>query len=382
MKSPPNPSPVAAFLAVTLALVIAACDKPKSTPQAPPTVTVAKPVTEPVQDYINFTGTFQAYNSVDLVARVPGYLETVDFIDGAFVDQGQLLFTIEKDQYVEQLKLNQAQLDNAQAEYDRQKKMVAQNATSVAEVQKWQSQRDQAQAEVALSSINLGYTKVTAPFAGRIGKHLVDPGNLVGAGQATKLATLQQLLPIYVYFTVNERQALEVRQKLNPDNKDPKAVLENVPVFVGLSEEDGYPHQGKLDFTANDVDTDTGTIELRAVFENKDKLFFPGLFARVRIPVGKPQEMLVVPNDAVSNDQAGPFVLTINDQNTVVRKDVTLGPLTKNGGRGITDGLEASDQIITNGIINARLGRPVNPEAPSASTTNNNTAPSTSSTND
>lgn len=372
----PNPKRTsAAFpLTLTLAALLAACDKPKSTTQAPPTVTVANPATEPVQDYIDFTGTFQAYNSVDLVARVPGYLETVDFTDGAFVDKGQLLFTIEQDQYVEQLKLNQAQLDNAQAEYERQENMVKQNATSVAEVQKWQSQRDQAQAEVALSSINLGYTKVTAPFAGRIGKHLVDPGNLVGAGEATKLATLEQLVPIYAYFTVNERQALEIREKLNPNNEDPKAALENVPVFVGLSQENGYPHEGKLDFTANDVDTDTGTIQLRAVFENDEKLFFPGLFARVRIPMGEPKDMLVVPNDAVSNDQAGPFVLTVNDQNTVVRKNVTPGPFTKNGDRGITSGLESSDRVITNGIINARLGRPVNPQAPSASTSNNATS--------
>jgi RND family efflux transporter MFP subunit len=172
------------------------CRKHVEKPNPLPVVTVSRPVSRPVTEYLELTGTVGASQSVDLVARVSGYLESVNFEDGAYVEAGQLLFVIEREPYKQQLALNEAALVQAQSEYDRQQDLIKQNATSTANVEKWRSTRDQAQAQVELAKINLGYTRVTAPFAGRIGRRQVDPGNLVGAGGATKLATLEQLRPI------------------------------------------------------------------------------------------------------------------------------------------------------------------------------------------
>jgi len=194
-------------VAVGFSMFLSGCEKSGADKQlTPPLVTVSHPVQESVTAYLDLTGTAAASQSVDLVARIPGYLQSVNFQDGAFVESNQLLFVIEPEPYVEQLKIAQAQLLRAQSEYDRQQDLVKQNATSVANVEKWQSERDQAVAQVALAKLNLDYTHVTAPFSGRMGRHLIDPGNMVGVSGDTKLATLEELVPIYVYFNVNERE--------------------------------------------------------------------------------------------------------------------------------------------------------------------------------
>ena len=173
--------------------------------------------------------------------------------------------------------------------------MIKQNATSTSNVEKWRSSRDQAQAQVELAKINLGYTRVTAPFAGRIGQRLVDPGNLVGAGSPTKLATLDQLLPIYVNFNLNERDALQMREAMRKLGMEVKSAVGKAPVEVGLSNEKGYPHEGVLDFVDNEISSSTGTIAMRAIFKNEDKTLFPGVFARVRIPLGEPDRCWLSP---------------------------------------------------------------------------------------
>ncbi len=195
-------------------LLACGCRKESDTTIAPPAVTISHPTSQPITEYLDLTGTVAASKSVDLMARVTGYLESVNFKDGDFVDEGQLLFVIEPGSYEQQLALNQAQLVQAQSEYVRQQGLVTDKATSTSNVEKQLSQRDQAQAQVELAKINLGYTRVTAPFAGRIGRRLVDPGNLVGAGAATKLATIEQLVPIYVNFSLNERDALQLREAM------------------------------------------------------------------------------------------------------------------------------------------------------------------------
>ena len=239
---------------------------------------------------LDLTGTVGASLSVNLVARVTGYLESVNFKDGDYVDKGQLLFVIEPKPYEDQVALNQAALVQAQAEYDRQQGLSKQNATAASSLEKQLSLRDQAKAQVELANINLAYTRVTAPFAGRIGRRQVDPGNLVGAGGATTLAKLEQMAPIFVNFNLNERDALHLREMMQKAGIAPKSNVGKAPVLVGLSNEEGYPHAGVLDFADNDISASTGTIALRAVFENKDKALFPGLFARVRIPLGPPQQ--------------------------------------------------------------------------------------------
>lgn len=327
---------------------------------APPTVTVQTPGLQPVVPYIHLTGTVAAYQSVNLVARVQGFLEEIKFQDGSFVDKGTVLFVIEQDTYQQKVLLYEAQLQQAQAEYDRQVSMLKQNATSQANVDKWLSQRDQAAANVALAKIELGYTTVLAPFDGRIGEHLVDIGNVVGtnAAEPTKLANIEQLAPIYINFSVSSRDALRIRTMARKLGLGVKPDLGNIPVYAGLENEQGYPHEGVLDFVNNSVDTSTGTIQLRAIFQNEDRDLFPGLFARVRIALGQSEPTLVVPNEAVANDQTGDYVFVVNAQNIVERRDVSLGP--RDGEmRAITQGLSKDDRVIVRGLAAVRRGATV-----------------------
>jgi RND family efflux transporter MFP subunit len=313
-----------------------------------------------VVDYIDLTGTVSAYQSADLVARVEGYLEKIHFEDGAHVDEGQLLFTIEQDSYQQKLKLHQAQLLRAQEEYDRQGKLYSKSAGSKADVEEWLARRDEAAAEVALAQINLGYTSVKAPFSGLMGRHLVDVGNLVGLvpGEPTKLAAIEQVIPIYVYFNVSSRDALRIREAMRSQGIAPKAGVGSAPVLVGLENESGYPHEGVLDFRDNRVSLSTGTIQLRAVFKNTDKTLFPGLFARVRLPLGKPGPQLMIPNAAVLSDQAGSYALVVNSDDTVARRSIEAG-LLFDGQRAVTKGLQDSERVIVDGFAKVRPGQKV-----------------------
>lgn len=347
--------------ALAASLLLVACDRGDA-PKAPtvPTVTVIKPVTRSVVDHIDLTGTVSAYQSAYLVARVEGYLEEIHFVDGAHVDEGQLLFTIEQDTYEEKLKLHQAQLKRAEDEYQRERRLYEKNAASKANMEEWLAKRDEAAAEVALAQINLGYTSVKAPFSGLMGRHLVDVGNLVGLtpGEPTKLASIEQVVPIYVYFNVSSRDALRIRQSLEEQGIEIGENIGKAPVFVGLENESGYPHKGVLDFRDNKVSTSTGTIQLRAVFENTDKVLFPGLFARVRLPISKPGPKLMIPNAAVQSDQAGEYVLTVDDSGQVVRKRIETGQLF-DGQRAVSKGLEESDRVIVSGLTQVRPGQKV-----------------------
>ncbi len=351
------------LLLAALALVsIAACgSRNRYQPPPPPPVTVSKPLELPVADYLETTGSVAASRSVDLVARVEGYLRTVDFQDGSLVKAGQLLFVIEPEPYEAKLASQQAQLLDAQSEYDRQLRLIKENATSQANVDKWRSQRDEAQANVALARINLGYTRITAPFAGRIGRHLVDPGNLVGAsGSATKLATLEQIDPAYVYFSVNERDVLRVRAAAQARYPLPNGQVPRVPVFLGLQTEEGFPHQGALDFANTGLDTGSGTLQLRALVANPERVFLPGLFARVRIARGAPAARLMVPDRVVGNDQVGSYVMLVTADHKVQQQRVEIGPL-QSGLRAIVSGLEPGSDVVVDGLQNAVPGNLVTP---------------------
>lgn len=356
-------SPLSTACLLALIAALGAC-KGSKTPEGatPPAVTVVTPKSESIVDYLELTGTVSASRSVNLVARVSGYLESIDFQDGAYVEKGQLLFQIESKPYEQEVALDQAQLRQAQSEYDRQLELVKQNATSTASVENWLSKRDQAKAQVELAKLNLGYTKVTAPFAGRIGRRLVDAGNLVGAGGATQLATLSQLVPIYVYFNLNERDVLRVRKRMAAEGKQPMSEVGKAPVQAALSGEEGFPHEGLLDFTDSSVSSSTGTLQLRAMFENKDLAMFPGLFVKLRIPLGDPSPGLVIPDAAVASDQQGDYVLVVDDKNVVQRKNVERGAMSA-GGRVVRSGLAASDRVIVAGFQNAKAGVTVRADA-------------------
>lgn len=352
----------AAVLCALAAALPAGCSKKAEAPkEAPPSVTVSRPAQQPVIEYIEATGTVSASRTVELVARVTGYLQSVNFEDGSNVEAGKLLMVIEPDQYEQQLKLNQAELLMAQSEYDRQTEMVKQNATAAANVEKWRCQRDQAAAQVELAKLNLSYTRITAPFSGRIGRRLIDPGNLVGPGSTTKLATLEQLQPIYVYFSMNERDLLHLLKLMREAGTTPKSAVGVTPVYAGLQNEDGYPHKGVFDFADTAVSTSTGALQMRALYKNEDRVLIPGAFARVRIPVTDPTSMLVIPNSAIGNDQEGDYVLTVDSANVVARRSIVKGPDVGRSNCAIREGLKADDRIIVRGILNAKPGEKVTP---------------------
>jgi membrane fusion protein, multidrug efflux system len=353
------------FLLV-LAALLAGCTKHTETsPPTPPTVTVSRPLQEPVNDCLELTGTVAPSRTVDLVARVSGYLRSADFTEGSLVEQGHVLFLIEPETYEQQLALAQATLKRAELEYDRQLGLVKEKATSVANVEKWLSEKDQAKAQVELARINLGYTQVAAPFRGRVGRRLVDPGNLVGPSGNTKLASIEQITPIYVYFNLNERDALRLWVSIRQRGLDMQPSKRNVPVQVGLQSEDGYPHAGTLDFVDSGLDTASGTILLRATLTNDDRALFPGLFARVRIPLGEAQPMLIVPNRAISNDQEGDYVLVVDAKDVVARRTVVKGSLSQNG-CVIRSGLTTADRVVVLGLMKAKPGAKVTPVSQTA----------------
>ena len=339
-----------------------------------PVVIVKKPQMAEMAEYITQTGNTVAYNSVDLVARVEGYLNEVKFTDGSFVKKGQALFVIEPDPYQEKVDEAQAEvmakkaaLAYAKAEYARQQQMYKENATSLNNVEKWLAQRDEAQAQVAqavanaeVADINYSYTHIVAPFDGRIGRHLVDPGNLVGNGKATDLATIEQIDPIYVYFNLNELDLIKVREAAHAAGIKPSEVYQ-VPVSVAMQNEKGFPHAGTLNFVNTGLNASTGTIEFRALLPNKQYTLLPGLFVQVRVAISKPTPQLTVPDTAVLYDQIGSYLLTVDKNNIVLQKRIVTGSLEQ-GMRAIIKGLDAQDRVIVDGLQNATPGNVVAPK--------------------
>jgi len=354
------------FAALLLAaLLVTGCGRGDKTPaRAVQPVTFVHPRQTEVGDHIDFTGTVGAFQSVNIVARVEGYLQEILFKDGSYVKSGTPLLKIQPDQYIEQLKIYQAQLDYDTEEYARQQAMFKQNATSQANVQKFLSQVQQDEAQVALAKLNLGYTTMSAPFDGLLGEHQVDVNNLVGNNPAspTTLVNIEQVVPIYVNFSINTRDALRLRDLMRAHDLADKSAVGKNPVFAQLENETGFPHEGVLDFSNNSVDTSTGTIQLRGIFPNEDRTMFPGLFAAVRIPLGPPRPGLVVPDTAVLSDQEGDYVFVVNAKDAIERRSVVKGPL--NGiERAITRGVADTDRVVVDGIPNISVGQTVQPTA-------------------
>jgi RND family efflux transporter MFP subunit len=365
---------IASLLLVTLG----ACqEKSAFKPPPPPRVTVGTPVRQEVTDYLELTGNTQAVNTVQLRARVQGYLEKVFFQDGQVVKKGQPLFQIERDTYVAKLKqaegqilTQQSRLEHAKTEFERFSGLVQQKAAAQTDVDQWRDERDsaegalvQARAARDLARLDLGYTLVTAPFDGRIDRRLKDPGNLVGAGESTILAEISELDPIYVYFTVND---LDLRRLVGETVGIPgQPQSKKVPVLVGLATEQGYPHPGYVDFAAVSVTTTTGTLLLRGVLPNPDDKILPGLYARVRLPVAQIPAALLVPQKAVGYDQVGSYVLVVNDKKVVERRKVKTGPVV-NGSVVIEEGLQGTEQVVVEGVLYAVPGREVTPEPENA----------------
>lgn len=363
-----------AIISVALLVLVLACgDRNTYAPPPPPKVTVSQPLKKQVTDYLEFTGNAAAFNTVPLKARVEGFLEKVLFQDGDPVKKGQPLFIIQQEQYQAQLQkaeasvlAEKAQLEHAQTEFVRYSGLVKQDAAAQTDVDRWHYERDSrqaavksAEAQVILAKLNLSYTRIIAPFNGRMGRHLKDPGTLVGAGEPTLLAEINQIDPIYVYFNINEQDLLKVR------GKKPKPAEEaqnnKHPVYVGLADEPEYPHKGYLDFAGISLNPTTGTLQLRAIVPNPETIILPGMFARVKAPLDERREALLVPEAAIGYDQMGPYVRLVNDKNIVEGRPVKLG-VQEEKYRVITEGLKGDEWVVVSGLLRAIPGRQVTPE--------------------
>jgi RND family efflux transporter MFP subunit len=372
--------PAVAVLTAIAALALASCGSRNTyVPPPPPKVVVAQPLQKSVTLYIYLTGNTAAFRTANLVARVQGYLESIDYKDGAAVTKGTQLFGIERDTYqaqldqaTAQLAKDQAVLGEAQVDLTRYQTLVEQKsiATQQAQDQAFVVEQDRAtvgidQANLETATINLGFTRVMAPFDGIVTNHQVDIGNLVGASGPTTLSTILQTDPIYVYFTVSEPQVLAIRRSNaeagHPISSTDLSRLSSVPVEIGLQDEEGYPHNGHLDYASPQVDSSTGTLSLRAVFENKDHALLPGLFVRVRIPIAQRDKALLTRNDAIGTSQEGSYVLVVGTDNVVQRKIVKTGQ-RQGQLRIIESGLDPGDWVVTGGVQKAFPGARVEPQ--------------------
>ena len=352
------------FLLLLFSLSQTGCFKNNNNTKQIPEVLVAAPVKRMVTKYEEYTGTVAATQQVNLVARVEGFLESINFNDGQFVKKGDLLFVIQQDSYIEKVKRAQANLDYDNSEYQRQLLMLKENATSQSEVEKYLSRMQVDKADLELAKINLGYTEVRAPFDGLLAAHQKDVGAVVGTSpmNPTRLVEIEAITPVYVNVNINTRDALVLREELGQMGKDKAKVVGSLPVFVALSNEEGFPHEGILDFINNSVDTSTGTIQVRAIFPNENHALIPGFFAKVRIAIGAPFEALTVPNSIVQSDQVGEFILTVDSKNIVQRNDIKTGP-RQGEAVSVLEGLSANESVIVAGINNARVGAPVSPKS-------------------
>ncbi len=362
------------LMLMALALVLQACEKKQAkAPPPAPKVTVDTPIRQNVIDYIELTGTTQSINTVQLRARVEGYLEDVLFKDGDLVKSGRPLFVIQQNTYQARLQqaegsvlAQKARLEHAKNELARFTSLYSQKAAAQTDVENWRYERDSAQAALItaeaqrdLARLDLSYTRVYSPFNGRIDRRLKDPGNLVGSGEATVLAEISQIDPLYVYFNLSETDLARLRQTTSIERMGSGA--QALPVLLGTAGQQGYPHRGRLDFASTSVSPTTGTLLLRGVFPNEDGKMLPGQFARIRIPFGVDRSALLVPRTAVGYDQLGTYVLIVDEHNIVERRNVKEGPAKENLAV-IEEGLKGDELVIVKGLLKAAPGRQVTPE--------------------
>jgi RND family efflux transporter MFP subunit len=360
-----------------VALALAGCDeRAQSQAVAPPPVTVAQPVKRTVTDWDEFTGRFEAIEEVQVRARVGGFVNSVEFKDGAIVHAGDLLYIIDPRPFEAVVLQAEGQLADARAKGELAKRDLERGLTLVqtsAVSEQVVDQRRQAlqaaraaetQAEGALKAaqLNVEFTHVLAPITGRVSRHLVTLGNLVqgSEGGATLLTSIVSLDPIYIYFDVDEA-TYQRNSKLWFEGKRPSSRDTPNPVQVTLTGETKPSHEGKMDFLDNRLDVSTATLRSRAVIPNKDLSILPGQFGRVRIIGSAPYEALLIPDTAIATDQSRKIVFVVKDDNTVEERPVVLGSLDE-GLRVIREGLKAEDHVIVNGLQRARVGAKVIPK--------------------
>jgi len=380
---------------IALATLVASCgdnQQQKAAAPPPPTVTVAKPIKRMVFDFDEYVGRFTAVNSVEVLARVSGYLDGVHFKDGQMLKQGDLLFTIDKrsfqntlDQARANLTLAKSNLAYTEADLARGQQLVKEKTiTEQVFEQRSQAFRNaqaavsNAEAALRQAELDLEFTELRAPIPGRIGDRRVSPGNLVTGGtggNTTLLATIVSTDPIHFEFTFDEASYLRY-ERVSTGGQDVASRGGSVQVALKLIDEHDFDHEGRMDFVDNVIDRSTGTIRGRAVFANANGVFTPGMFARVRVPASPPYEALLLPDTAIGTEQARKYVLVVNADNSVVSKFVTLGQITSDNLQVIKDGIGPDDRVIVNGLMRARPGQKVTPQEQGAAPAKPAQAPS------
>lgn len=355
-------------LLAILGMLIAGCREAQPAPP-PPQVTVAPAVVREVADEDEFTGHFEAVNTVDVRPRVGGYVQRVAFVEGATVHEGDVLFTIDARPYEAEVSRAEAELERARTrkqladmELERAQRLVSTQAISREELDSRTSGRAEgdasirsAEAAVRVARLNLEWTVVRAPITGRVGRAEVTAGNLVQTGPgAPTLTTIVSLDPIYVYFDSDEQAYLKYMQA----NRTSGASSIGRPIYVGLANEPGFPHEGKLDFIDNRVDRTAGTIRVRGVLPNASHQFAPGLFARVRLVGGERHRATLIQDQAIGTDQDRKFVLLLKSDNTLEYRPITIGRMV-DGLRSVESGIAAGDRVVINGLMRVRPGMKV-----------------------
>jgi len=357
----------------TVGVLLAGCPKRNEFVEPPPptvTVEAVEPMTVTVYD--TMPGQTSAVDTVEIEARVTGFLESKEFVAGGDVEKDQLLFTIDPSEYQANLQAAEGALSSAVAKrelakttYERNRDLFANQAISELELLQSEADLDlakggveEAKAALERAKLDLSYTQIKSPIAGRVSRELVTVGNLVGPGNHAKLTTVVSLDPIYFYFEVDERAFLKY-QRLDRELKARDANA-RIPVSLQLADGSIYAEEGEVDYADNRVDRDTGTIEIRAVFPNPDATLYPGLFGNVRFE-REIENAIVVPEQIIQKDLAGDFVLAVDGEGMVEAQYVTKGPRVKEG-IVIEEGLEAGARIVVNGIQKARPGAKVNAE--------------------
>jgi len=425
MMSSPNPAARprsrAAFLAAVAVLAVGCGQRNEYHEPPPPEVVAAKPASQPVTNYLEYTGTAQASERVELRARVRGFLKERKFRDGDFVKEGQLLFVIDEEPFRvrlsqakareeeatsalakserskareiarAQLELSLSQLRLAKIEAERDRKLLSRNAGTREDVdraeanesrgeaqvasdrasleqaqadfelniQSARSSLDAARADVRNAEIDLGYCRVTAPIDGQINARQFDVGNYVGEGESVVLSTIVRIDPIYAYVTPSESDLVRVRTTV-PKGRHLDLRDASIVMEMGLGDDPGYPHHGTLDYSDPSVDAGTGTGRVRGSFPNPDRVIVPGLFVRVRIPYERQEAALLVPARALGTDQGGPFLLVIGEQDKVERRPVRPGRAV-GPNRVIESGIGPEDRVVVEGLLRARPGLKVAP---------------------
>lgn len=343
----------------------------------PAEVSVALPLVREVGDFVDYTGRTQGNEFVELRARVSGYLTKVNFKPGASVKKGDLLFEIDPrpyqaalDQAIGEVKRGEAAIKTAIAEFQRFELLVKTRSASVSDLDKAAGLRGEAEgalmtakAAVENAKLNLEFTRIVAPISGIASRNDIDVGNLISPN--TLLTTVVSNDPMLAYYDIDERTVLRIQQQIREGRQVSARESGNVPVLLGLPNEGGFPHKGTIDFVDNRVDPNTGTIRVRGTFPNPVvqgvPRLTPGMFVRIRLPIGKPQKALLVNERAVATNQGQKFLMLVNEKNEVGMRPVTLGRLD-GGLRVIEDGLKGEEKVIVVGLQRVRPGAVVNPK--------------------